>query len=104
MSRNTDDIVTDPEIVLPVVPVQRALDAYRRFDLTEINDSRIGVSCEVPSILEPDATITIVRFGTVNKLTSNELGLCVDVKYDNGETEIVHLSRITYVDGKFISS
>lgn len=70
-------------------------------DLSEITSGRVGIACELYD--EPEGHVTrITRFARVDKLTADDRGLCLAVTYDDGETEIVHIGRITYVDGKAV--
>lgn len=80
----------------------QALNAYKRFDLSDITTSRVGISCETPCEAEPGGTIHTTRFARVDKLEVDDRGLCLRVTYDDGETEVVHMSRVTYVDGKHV--
>lgn len=78
------------------------MSARDKFDLSDITSSRVGIACTVPSILDESSTINTTRFARVDKLTADDRGLCLQVTYDDGEIEVVHLSRVTYVDGRHV--
>lgn len=65
------------------------------FDLSDITTSRVGIACAGDDF-------ATTRFARVDKLVANEQGLCLQVTYDTGETEVAHISRVSYVDGKHV--
>lgn len=67
----------------------------KTFDLSEICNSRVGVSCDTGNTM-------FTRFAACTKLDADDRGLLLVVRYDDGEIEHVRPERITYVDGKVI--
>ena len=81
--------------------VERPLDAHRRFDLSDLVDSKIGVECIVEDIAAT-GTIKITRFGDFVRVGADDAGLVIVVKWPDGETEAVRPSNITYINGRYL--
>lgn len=73
-----------------------------RFDLSDIErGSRIGVSVNSPEI-DGIGTVHSTRFGTFHRLDADDTGLVLVMRWDDGTEQHVHVSRVTYVDGKVV--
>jgi hypothetical protein len=84
--------------------IPHALDAYTKFDLSDVCNTRLGIACTEPLHGgAPGDRITTTRFGACERLDADDTGLVLVMRWDDGSTERVHISRAVYVDGKVVS-
>ena len=91
--------MTERQVTEPISPTQ-VMDAYTRFDMSDITGARVGV--EVTTDMGNGCTLTTTRFGHAGKLSVVDGVLCVSVVFDGEPAADVPVSAVNYVDGKCV--